>query len=404
MKPAAGQEALGSFPSTPLWWPARAANLGGRVAEAALRRPVYSLRPADLLAEAMHAAQLTDLGPTWPDQAFTVLARSLDSEARLTAVGRRLAHRQLVRDARTRLRVVDALKRHPEVLDRPLRRPILMINLPRAGSTLLQFLLARAPEVRSLWPWEASDPAAAAEGSPDEIESVRRSTRRSYQMVRRLVPRYGDIHPMGSDEPEECNLLLARSFAALDLAAIYDVPSYADYLLASDLHSAYAEMRAQVQLMQGTEPPRSWVLRTPALLFATDAALAAFPDAIVIQLHRDPLVCLTSYCSLAATLRQANSEEVDPLALGPRWMELWAQGVERSMAARESAPATTTFLDFDYRDLIATPASVVERIRRTWSRIPSRCRMTFCRPGSTRARRVTRTDTNRNGSDWIGAR
>ena len=140
------------------------------------------------------------------------------------------------------------------------------------------------------------------------------------------------------------------------------------------------------------------MLRTPALLFATDAVLAAFPDAIVIQLHRDPLVCLTSYCSLAATLRQANSEEVDPLALGPRWMELWAQGVERSMAARESAPATATFLDFDYRDLIATPAAVVERIRRTLVEDPSRCRMGYCRPGSTPARRVSRTDTNQNGS------
>ena len=51
-------------------------------------------------------------------------------------------------------------------------------------------------------------------------------------------------------------------------------------------------------------------------------------------------------------------------------MELWAQGVERSVAARESAPATATFHDFDYRDLIATPAAVVERIRRALVKDP----------------------------------
>jgi hypothetical protein len=149
-------------------------------------------------------------------------------------------------------------------------------------------------------------------------------------MVRRLVPGYRDIHPMASDEPEECNLLLARSFAALDLAAIYDVPSYADYRLATNLRRRTPKLRAQVQLIQGSETPRSWVLRTPAPLFATDAVLDAFQDAFVVQRQRDPLVCLTSYCSLAANLRQANSEELDPLAIGPRWQELWTQGVERS--------------------------------------------------------------------------
>jgi hypothetical protein len=92
----------------------------------------------------MRAAELTHLRRSWPDEAFTILGRSLDREARLTAVGRRLTHRQLVRDARTRLRMVDAFKRHPGVLARPVQRPIVMINLPRAGSTLVQFLLAPA--------------------------------------------------------------------------------------------------------------------------------------------------------------------------------------------------------------------------------------------------------------------
>jgi hypothetical protein len=250
--------------------------------------------------------------------------------------------------------------------------------------------------MRSLWPWEASDPAAAAEGSPDEVDAVQRSTRRRYETVRRLVPRYRDIHPMTSDEPEECNLLLARSFAALDLAAIYEIPSYADYLLAADLRTAYGELRAQVQLIQGSEVPRSWVLRTPALLFATDAVLDAFPDAVVVQLHRDPLACLTSFCSLAATLRQANSAEVDLRAIGPRWLELWAQGVERVMAARETAPPTATFIDVDYRDLIATPAAVVERIRRAVVEDPEPLPPELLQS----VRSAGRIATSRNGSGW----
>ncbi len=353
------------FQPTRLWWPARLANALGSTAEAVAGQPLYSLAPEDLLGRAMRRVQLTDPGPDWPDEAFQILARSLDEEARLTPVGRRFAHRQLVEDAATRLRIVEALKRQPEVLQRPVNRPIVMINLPRCGSTLLQFLLARVPETRSLWPWEIADPVVAGAGTAGRVAAARQRTLRRYRVVDHLVPTYGELHPMEAGEPEECTPLLARSFMALDLGCIYDVPTYTEHVISADLRPAYRLLRAQVQLIQGeAEESRTWVLRTPAHLFATRAILDVFPDALIVQLHREPLAALTSFCSLAATLRQANSTDVDLAGLGPRWMEWWARGLEDSLAARADAPATATFLDVDYRELVAQPGAVVDRIRR----------------------------------------
>lgn len=364
--PAAGSD----FGPAVLGWPERVVNAGGHAIGAVSRHPIPSLQPQDLISEAMHHTGLTDLGHDWPDQSFHALTHALSWEAHLTQLGRMFAHRQVSRDVSMRLRIVDVLTRRPEVLDRPVVRPILMVNMPRAGSTLLQFLLARAPETRSLWPWEIADPVTAAEGSPEAVRAVQRRTRRHYRLVDRLVPAYRDIHPMTVDEPEECNGLLARSFVSLDLASIYRVPSYVDHVLSTDLRPAYRNLKAQVQLIQRTEPPRRWVLRSPAHLFGVDAALEVFPDAVVVQLHRDPLASLASFCSLAATLRQANSRPVDLHSLGPRWMDLWAQGLERSLAARITAPPGATFVDVDYRDLVARPLEVVERIRHEVSEDP----------------------------------
>ena len=104
------------------------------------------------------------------------------------------------------------------------------------------------------------------------------------------------------------------------------------------------------------------MLRTPAHLFALDVIFELFPDVCVVQVHRDPLATISSFCSLAATVRRSNSTHVDPAEIGPRWTEHWANGCDRAMAAREQAPATATIIDVSYPDLIAAPHDVVDRI------------------------------------------
>ena len=162
--------------------------------------------------------------------------------------------------------------------------------------------------------------------------------------------------------PRSATRLLGRSFDALDVAAIFDVPSYVDGWLQSDHRTSYREMQQQVQLLQGDEPPRHWLLRTPAHLFALDAIYETFPDACIVQIHRDPLATVSSFCSLAATIRRANSTPGDLTRLGPRWTEVWAEGMDRAMEARDRAPATTTFVDVAYEHLVRDPVATVGRV------------------------------------------
>ena len=167
---------------------------------------------------------------------------------------------------------------------------------------------------------------------------------------------------MEAEEPDECNALLARQSADLATAAIFRIPSFVDHWMAMDLRPAYRDMRAQVQLMQGDREPRPWVLRTPAHLFALDVIFEVFPDVCIVQVHRDPLATISSFCSLAATVRRSNSTHVDPAELGPRWTEYWAEGCDRAMQARDRVPDTATLIDVAYEELIGNPHQVIDRI------------------------------------------
>jgi hypothetical protein len=354
-----------AFDADDQWWPLKLANRAGAVGSSVIGHPFPRLDLDLLVARARTQTGLHDLGADWNQAAADQLVRSLDTQAGLTTIGRRLARGHVLADLEVRLRLTEAYRRRPSVLDRSIDRPVLIINLPRSGATLLQFLLARSPDIRSLWAWEALDPTTGA----DSLRSRRdggpggqRRAGRRHQVVARLVPGYHELHPMAADEPEECNALLGRSFDALDVAAIFDVPSYVDRWLLGDHRVSYREMKAQVQLLQGEEPPRHWLLRTPAHLFALDAIYETFPAACIVQIHRDPVATVSSFCSLAATIRRANSTGGDPTALGPRWTEVWAQGMDRAMEARHRAPATTSFVDVAYEQLVHDPVATVGRV------------------------------------------
>ncbi len=350
-----------AFDEDPLWFPARALNAVGGLSSK-LGRPLPRLDLDHVRRRAEASTGLTDWGDDWDALAAERLQTALETEARLTTIGRQFARQWVVQNMALRLRLVEQYRTRPEVLERPLARPLMVINLPRSGATLLQFLLARVPELNSLYPHQILDPIAAEHLAPGARAPGQARPRRRHQVINRLLPAYRELHPMEAEEPDECNGLLARQSADLATAAIFRIPSFVDHWVQSDLGPAYRDMRAQVQLMQGEREPRPWVLRTPAHLFALDVIFEVFPDVCVVQVHRDPVATISSFCSLAATVRRSNSTHVDPAELGPRWIEHWADGCDRAMRARERAPASATVIDVGYEELIGGPGQVVDRI------------------------------------------
>jgi hypothetical protein len=184
------------------------------------------------------------------------------------------------------------------------------------------------------------------------------------RMVRKalaLAPHFPAIHPLSATGPEECVFLFQNTFMSVVFDAYSEVPDYIAWLLQQDLTPAYRYYRQQLQVLQWRWPGRHWVLKSPHHLFFLDVLLTVFPDACIVQTHRDPSTAVASLCSLMATSRRFYSDRVAEERLGGPCLATWGTALDRMLRVRETADPAR-FYDLHYDDLLADPMEAVSRI------------------------------------------
>ncbi|MCC6767150.1 MAG: sulfotransferase [Deltaproteobacteria bacterium] len=341
-------------------WPVRAFN----ATAGSLER--CGVRLADLEADVLCAAArrktgLDDLGNDDFREPLALLIRSLETEADLHPFGRSRARQLIMSGLVNRLRLESDWKRWPEILDERLERPLFILGLPRTGTTLLFNLLACDGRHRWLSFWEAHTPSPPPDRATRDNDPRRRTARRHLRVLDHLLPDLAAIHEFGVDLPEECYPLLANSFAGVQYSWGFFVPGYDEWLTRCDMHTVYRYYRRQLQLLQWHCRGERWLLKSPVHLHYLDALLAAFPDACIVQLHRDPLEVLPSACSLRATLRSMVMRRVDVHRLSEQLVQESLGDILRAIAVRREL-GSGRFFDLGYRELVRDPLGAVRRI------------------------------------------
>jgi hypothetical protein len=341
----------------------RLANLAGPVA-ARLRPGLLSLERDELVATAHRRTGLVGLpldlgaGSTYAEGLDHLLA-SLADESALTPAGRYFAREQVLTSLANRLQLRARLDADPGLATRAIAPPLVIVGLPRSGTTFAQHLLARDPAHRTLLHWEAARPGA--ERSAESDAAARSATERGLRHLDYLAPDARSIHPVDVAEPTECVTLFSTSFASLELATINQVPSFLDWCLSADHRGSYEEYVLQLRVLEQADRRPRWLLKSPAHLFWLDTLADVLPDVRIVQIHRDPLEVLGSFCSLSAVLCGIGSDRIDVAGLGERWAPAWAEGLARAEAARRSWPPGRV-VDVDFRDLVGDPMGEVRRI------------------------------------------
>jgi Sulfotransferase family len=311
----------------------------------------------------MRTTGLTDFGDAAFRAALGRLVDALEGEADLTLLGRVIARTDLVRFLENRLRMVDTIHRHPEITAAPIERPLFIVGLPRTGTSILHELLAQDPANRVPMTWEVMHPWPPPERATYTTDPRIAQVDRHFAGVDRLIPGFKAMHPMGATLPQECVALTAHDFASMVFHPTYRVPSYQAWLDAADLRGVYASHRRQLQYLQWRCPGERWVLKSPGHLWALDALLAVYPDARIVQTHRDPLKVVASLANLVALLRTMASDRVDRHEIGTDWTRLLAAGLERSMAVRARRPeGDPQVFDMHFAELLRDEIGMVRRI------------------------------------------
>jgi hypothetical protein len=324
-----------------------------------------ALGEASLVAAARRASGLFDfVDESFHDPLRRLLA-SLEAEARLHPLGRMLLRQSLVRALVNRLRLEELSERHPEIRAQPVEAPVFIVGLQRTGTTLLHRLLTCDPALRPLLSWEALNPAPFP-----AARSIRRTrpgrdprmrlAETAERGLRYLAPDFFAIHPVEAHAPEEDVLLLDLTFVSPTADATLRVPSYSAWLRDTDQGPAYRYFRRIIQLLLWQRPGR-WLGKTPHHLENLDALLDVFPDAKVIQTHRDPARVVASFCSMMAHGRALFSDRVDARELGAQLADRAVRAVTRAISVRHGA-AQGAFLDVAYADVVADPMKEIRRI------------------------------------------
>jgi hypothetical protein len=361
--PGPGLGASGERSGEPIWdrphrptWMRMLNGVGGALGRVGVRWP--GLEAETIEAAAERRAGLSDWGEGTTREGLRALVASFEAGGQAHTFGRIFFRESCIRLLVNHLRYREDLKRHPEIEDVPVRRPLIITGLPRSGTTLLHRLMSQDPAGRTLLFWEAFEPSPPPRPETRRTDPRIARARKGLATLHAVAPRIAAAHGFDAEAPEECNDLFAQRFVAAYLAFLFDVPDFFDWLAGQDLVASYREFRRQLQHLSLHVRADHWVLKAPAHLFALDAVLTAFPDACIVQTHRDPLQAVPSVCSLLAAMRGISYDRVDLRRLGAEMTEALAAGTDRALAARDAADPSR-FFDVPYPALLADPVGTV---------------------------------------------
>jgi hypothetical protein len=333
--------------------------------EQAAQDRAMNLDAESILAEAREKTGLDHFGDDSFREPMQRLLRSLEEEAELSPTGRAMQRARVVGLLVNRLRAQDHFERHPEIFEQELREPLVIVGLARTGTTMLHRMIASDPRMISLLWWESRNPAPFPEpgdgGRDPRIADAQAEVAAMIEGAPDLVA----IHPIQAEEPDEEIMLLEHSFFSTNSEAFVNVPTFSAWLDRQDQTPGYLYLKKLLQLLQWQKgraggAGERWVLKTPHHLGFMDLVFAVFPDARVVQTHRDPLQTIPSLASLIHAIRILGSDGADPVVAGRQWSDRMSRALRRCMEVRESHE--DRFIDVWFADAMRDPLAQIRRI------------------------------------------
>jgi hypothetical protein len=332
-------------------------------------RSFVTLDETALIEKSRERTGLDDFGGDGFREPLGILLRSFEEDADLNLVGRICVQSEIIRLLSNRLRMAEDRRRHPEISDEQILRPIFITGLPRSGSTFLHAVLAQDPRCRAPQVWEVMSPSPPPESASYSSDPRIGQTEKQLKWIDVLMPEFEKSHLIHATYPQECIAITDHSFMSYVFESMYQVTSYRRWHDVQDKHPAYEIHRQFLQHLQWHCPGTHWVLKAPSHLMALDALLAVYPDAEIVMTHRDPLKVLPSCASLTRILRQPFTNGLDRDALRSDVNLRWEGSTRLAMQLRHENPQLRgRFYDVLYPDLKKDPMAVVREIYRYFDR------------------------------------
>ena len=318
------------------------------------------MRPlnADKIVEKAHLAAAVDRFDNESyREGLEILVRDANAVAQFHDRGRDAFETQAVQVLKLRLQVEDYIRSHPDVTMQPVVAPVVVLGIPRTGTTLTSNLLGVDPARRSLLEWESNDLVPPAAPGALTTDPRARAALAQEDERRRHSPTGGRIHTSSAIFPTECTFITAQDFKSLVWDSWGRLPEYADWILECDMRSAYDHHRRVLQVLQHTNPG-PWNLKMPSHSVHIRGLLQAYPDARIVWTHRDPFTASASLFSLITAAHRRALDEPDRDWIRTKYPHQLAVHANRPLAVRKEIGHDCMY-DVHYADLVRDPISTM---------------------------------------------
>lgn len=314
-----------------------------------------------VLETASRRTGLTDFGSADFTERLAVWLGEYSHDPNRTALGGAMAFRLCARYATARLQLQHLIAQHPEVEDEPIQAPIIVIGLPRSGTTHLLNALAADDRFQSLPLWESYEPVRPSRGQDHRYDR----TLKEHERGQALLPHQQAMHPMSPNHIHEEIELQGPDFSSYTFEWFAScAPHWRDYYLAHDQTRHYAYMRKTLQAIQWQRGDRRrWILKSPQHLEQLGPLLTVFPDAAIVVTHRDPVSVVQSAATMLAYAARLHSKTVDSTAIFGYWTDR-IEGLLRSLVRDRHLLDYRPLIDIAFKDFMNDQLGAVEAIYR----------------------------------------
>lgn len=329
-----------------------------------------------ILSEACRATGLEDFGPDDYLERLGLLVEEWSTDEGLTGIGRLTLWNKLTLFARNRLLIHEYLRAHPEVHEIEIERPIIVVGLPRSGTTHLLNLLAADTRKHSLPLWESYEPLPlpGEAAGDDGVDPRYARCAAQWEAIQKSSPLLPAMHPLDPDHIHEELELMGPDFASYNFEWLALSPRWRDHYYAHDQTPHYAYMKTVLKILQQRRGPGRWVLKCPQHLEQLPVLLKTFPDATFAVTHRDPVSVIQSAVTMLAYGQRNGRKRVEPKLL----IDYWTDRVEHLLRAcvrdRDLLPESRS-IDVLFHEFMADDLAMVARIyERAGDRLSDRTR------------------------------
>ena len=315
----------------------------------------------EILSLAQARSGLDDFGTAEWREGFDRLLGELD-RAGLSPHGALAAREHITANLVARLRAVAGFAANPDAMARPIVRPLIVTGIVRSGTTALHKLLAMDPQFQGSEHWICAAPQPRPPRDDWADNADFRHARDALDAMIAVSPEVLDDHGMAADTVEETLNILSHGFHSNMYPSQYAIPEYdAWYRSTGDTHS-YRYLADVLRLIGANDPNRTWLLKNPTDTFSLAEVLDVFPDAMIVQTHRDPVQAVPSIVSLiGGAHRMFRGEgQIDYPAIFARESEMWADAMDRAERVKARVPGRV--LDVEFADFVPDQMTVVRAI------------------------------------------